>query len=95
MIKAISEKQERVVFILWGANARAKSSLVDTSRHEVIEAVHPSPLSANRGGFFGTKPFSQANRGGFFGTKPFSQANQALATAGRGQIDWSRFEAPA
>lgn len=81
VIKAISAKQERVVFILWGADARAKGSLVDTSRHKVVEAVHPSPRSANRGGFFGTKPFSQAN--------------QALAAAGPGEIDWSRFEAPA
>ena len=70
-----------MVFILWGADARAKGSLVDTSRHEVIEAVHPSPQSANPGGFFGTETFSQAN--------------QARAAAGRGEIDWFRFEAPA
>jgi len=73
VIQAVSEKPERVVFILWGAAARKKRTLVDTSRHVVIESAHPSPLSA---------------RNGFFGSRPFSRANQALVEAGREPVDW-------
>ncbi|WP_419839241.1 uracil-DNA glycosylase [Candidatus Poriferisodalis sp.] len=74
VIRAVSAKPERVVFILWGAFARRKKSLVDLTRHVVIESAHPSPLSAHNG---------------FFGSKPFSRANAALAAAGRQPIDWS------
>jgi uracil-DNA glycosylase len=74
VIAATSAKPERVVFILWGASARKKKSLVDTSRHVVIESAHPSPLSA---------------RNGFFGSRPFSRANAALVAAGREPVDWS------
>ena len=74
VIRAVSAKPERVVFILWGAFARRKKSLVDLTRHVVIESPHPSPLSAHNG---------------FFGSKPFSRANAALAAAGRQPIDWS------
>jgi uracil-DNA glycosylase len=77
VIASISARPEPVVFLLWGADAKAKEHLMDTSRHEVFRSVHPSPLSANRGGFFGTRPFSKANN--------------ALKEAGRGEIDWSRF----
>jgi uracil-DNA glycosylase len=73
VIKAVNAKPETVVFILWGASARRKKELVDTSRHVVIESPHPSPLSAHRG---------------FFGSKPFSRTNEALAAAGREPIDW-------
>jgi len=74
VIKAVDAKPERVVFLLWGASARRKRSLVDTTRHVVITAAHPSPLSAS---------------GGFFGTRPFSRANAALVEAGREPLDWT------
>lgn len=52
---------EGLVFILWGGYARSKSALIDARRHCVLQSVHPSPLSANRGGWFGNHHFSQAN----------------------------------
>lgn len=73
VIRAVDAKPERVAFILWGASARKKRALVDTSRHVIIESAHPSPLSA---------------RNGFFGSRPFSRANQALVEAGREPVDW-------
>jgi uracil-DNA glycosylase len=73
VLKVVNDKPERVVFILWGASARKKKALIDTSRHTVIESPHPSPLSASSG---------------FFGSRPFSRANAALAEAGRDPIDW-------
>ena len=60
IIENISEKNENVVFVLWGAYARSKIKLIDSSRHKIIESAHPSPLSAYRG-FFGSKVFSQIN----------------------------------
>ena len=74
VIRAVSAKPERVVFILWGAFARRKKALVDMTRHVVIESAHPSPLSAHNG---------------FLGSRPFSRANAALAEAGRDPVDWS------
>jgi uracil-DNA glycosylase len=74
VLRAVDAKPEPVVFILWGASARKKIKLIDTSRHVVIESPHPSPLSAHRG---------------FFGSRPFSRANEALAAAGRAPVDWS------
>ena len=50
-----------LVFILWGGYARSKAALIDQSRHLVLQSVHPSPLSANRGGWFGNHHFSRAN----------------------------------
>ncbi|MET0903811.1 MAG: uracil-DNA glycosylase [Acidimicrobiales bacterium] len=73
VLRAVNAKPERVVFILWGASARKKRGLVDTSRHVVIESAHPSPLSASNG---------------FFGSRPFSRANAALTEAGREPVDW-------
>jgi uracil-DNA glycosylase len=73
VIRAVNDKSDTVVFILWGASARKKKALVDTSRHVIIESAHPSPLSA---------------RNGFFGSRPFSRANEALVAAGRPPIDW-------
>lgn len=73
VIRAVDDKPERVVFVLWGAAARRKKDLVDTSRHTIIESPHPSPLSAHRG---------------FFGSRPFSRANEALVAAGREPVDW-------
>ena len=60
IIENISEKNENIVFVLWGAYARSKSKLIDPSKHKIIESAHPSPLSAYRG-FFGSKVFSQIN----------------------------------
>jgi uracil-DNA glycosylase len=73
IIRTVNGKDERVVFILWGAYARKKRALIDTARHAVIESAHPSPLSASNG---------------FFGSRPFSRANAALIEAGRDPVDW-------
>lgn len=60
-IRALNAGRENLVFILWGGYARSKAQLIDRSRHLVLESVHPSPLSANRGGWFGNHHFSQCN----------------------------------
>jgi uracil-DNA glycosylase len=73
VIRTVSAKEHPVVFILWGAYARRKRTLIDTSRHTIIESAHPSPLSAHNG---------------FFGSKPFSRANEALRAAGLDAVDW-------
>ena len=74
VIRAVNDKDDTVVFMLWGAFARKKKALIDTDRHVVIESAHPSPLSASNG---------------FFGSRPFSRANAALVAAGREPVDWS------
>lgn len=74
VIRAVNAKPEPVVFVLWGAAARKKKDLIDTTRHTVIESVHPSPLSAHNG---------------FFGSRPFSQANAALVAAGQAPVNWA------
>lgn len=74
IIKKLNQRQKPMVFILWGANARSKRSLIDTSKHYVIESAHPSPLSAYNG---------------FFGSKPFSRANLFLERTGQSPIDWN------
>jgi len=74
LLRTVNAKQQRVVFLLWGSNARKKKSLIDMSRHIVIESAHPSPLSAHNG---------------FFGSRPFSRANNALTEAGLQPIDWA------
>ena len=73
VIRVVNEKSF-VVFVLWGAHARKKKSLIDTTRHAVIESAHPSPLSAHNG---------------FFGSRPFSKINDALRAAGVGEIEWN------
>ena len=73
VIRVVNEKPF-VVFVLWGAHARKKKALIDTTRHIVIESAHPSPLSAHNG---------------FFGSRPFSKVNAALRSAGFEEIDWS------
>ena len=73
VIRLVSQEEEHVVFILWGAYARKKKSLIDASKHLIIESAHPSPLSAYRG---------------FFGSRPFSRANAYLSEMGREPIDW-------
>ena len=61
-IKALNAGRDNLVFILWGGYARSKTSLIDPSRHLVLQSVHPSPLSANRGGWFGNHHFSLCNQ---------------------------------
>jgi uracil-DNA glycosylase len=61
VIRTISEKKDHVVFLLWGGYARRKVSLIDRGKHLVLEAGHPSPLSANKGHWFGNRHFSKAN----------------------------------
>ncbi len=72
VIRAVNEKPERVVFVLWGAYARKKKKLITGAQHVVIESAHPSPLSAER----------------FFGSRPFSKVNAALTEANETPIDW-------
>ena len=60
-IRLLAEKRENLVFVLWGSYAQKKGEFIDRKKHKVIEAVHPSPLSAHRG-FFGSRPFSQINK---------------------------------
>ena len=60
-IRALSAHRDHLVFILWGGYARSKRTLIDAKRHLVLESVHPSPLSANRGGWFGNHHFSRCN----------------------------------
>jgi len=74
IIKKISDKKEHVVFLLWGANARSKKQLIDTSKHLVLECAHPSPLSAYNG---------------FFGCGHYIKANQYLIDNGIEPVDWS------
>ena len=74
VIRCISQKKENIIFVLWGASARRKKSLIDAAKHTCIESVHPSPLSAHRG---------------FLGSKPFSRINQFLRQQGATEIDWS------
>ncbi|PHR47701.1 MAG: uracil-DNA glycosylase [Fluviicola sp.] len=62
VIKTISEEKEGVIFLLWGGFAKSKTKLIDSSRHYILTSGHPSPLSANRGFWFGNKHFSKANQ---------------------------------
>lgn len=73
IISAVNQKEESVVFILWGASSRQKTKLINQQRHVVIESAHPSPLSA---------------RHGFFGSRPFSRTNSALVENDREPINW-------
>ncbi|APU11646.1 uracil-DNA glycosylase [Cellulophaga lytica] len=61
IIKKISDEKEGVIFLLWGGFAKKKSKLIDTKKHHILTSGHPSPLSANRGYWFGNKHFSTAN----------------------------------
>ena len=71
-IKALNEKKENLVFILWGNYAKQKGAHIDFSKHYIIESAHPSPFSATK----------------FFGSKPFSKANNYLTEHGETPIDW-------
>ncbi|MBC6308920.1 uracil-DNA glycosylase [Listeria sp. FSL L7-1582] len=73
IIQLLNEKEEQVIFVLWGADAKKKQVLITNPQHKVITAVHPSPLSAYNG---------------FFGSKPYSQINAYLKAAGKAPISW-------
>ena len=73
VIKKLSEERENLVFMLWGSYAKEKASLIDTDKHLILTAVHPSPRSADYG---------------FFGCKHFSKANTFLRRRGIEEIDW-------
>jgi uracil-DNA glycosylase len=72
IIRCVSERDDPVVFLLWGSHAQAKKKLVDAGKHAILEAPHPSPLAA--------KPFA--------GCRHFSKTNQLLAGWGKPEIDW-------
>jgi uracil-DNA glycosylase len=78
IIREVNARPEPVVFMLWGSYAQNKAAFVDTSRHLVLKAPHPSPLSAH---------------GGFFGCRHFSKANAFLESRGLPPIDWALTEA--
>ncbi|MFA5006983.1 MAG: uracil-DNA glycosylase [Candidatus Izemoplasmatales bacterium] len=73
VIALLNSHPEPLAFLLWGANARSKKSLITDPRHLVLESPHPSPLSANYG---------------FFGSRPFSKVNRFLESTGRGPVDF-------
>ncbi|KYD08424.1 MAG: uracil-DNA glycosylase [Caldibacillus debilis] len=73
VIEVLNQREEPVVYILWGSAAQSKVSLIDTSKHYIIRSPHPSPLSAHRG---------------FFGSRPFSKTNAILRQLGLEEIDW-------
>jgi uracil-DNA glycosylase len=72
-IRQLSAQKEGVIFVLWGNYAIAKKELIDSTRHPVLTAAHPSPLSANNG---------------FFGCRHFSKINEILRNQGKQEIDW-------
>ncbi len=61
VIRTLSNEREGLIFLLWGGFAKKKSKLIDASKHQILQTGHPSPLSANRGYWFGNKHFSKAN----------------------------------
>ena len=73
VISKLNEREEPVIFLLWGSFARSKKELITNQHHKIIESVHPSPLSASRG---------------FFGSKPFSKINNYLKEIGKEEIKW-------
>ena len=73
VISKLNEREEPVIFLLWGSFARSKKELITNSGHKIIESVHPSPLSASRG---------------FFGSKPFSKINNYLKSINKEEIKW-------
>ncbi|MGV7960337.1 uracil-DNA glycosylase [Photorhabdus tasmaniensis] len=74
VIAAINENRSGVIFLLWGSHAQKKGNFIDTNKHHVLKAPHPSPLSAHRG---------------FFGCKHFSKANELLEKQGMAPINWT------
>ncbi len=61
VLNALNTQDKPLVFLLWGNHAQQFASMIDETKHAVIKSAHPSPLAANRGGWFGTKPFSKTN----------------------------------
>lgn len=74
VIKKVGEEKEAVVFLLWGKFAQEKMALIDTRKHHILKAAHPSPLAANNG---------------FFGCRHFSKTNDFLVSKGKDPIDWA------
>ena len=74
VIRVLSEQRKGLVFILWGNFAQAKESLIDSNKHFILKAAHPSPFSVYRG---------------FFGCKHFSKTNEILRSIGEKEIDWN------
>jgi uracil-DNA glycosylase len=74
VIKTLSEKKDGLVFILWGRYAQAKESIINSSKHLILKAAHPSPFSSHNG---------------FFGCRHFSKTNSFLVSAGKKPINWS------
>ena len=74
VIRILNDNKQHLVFILWGAYANKKSELIDSNRHLILSAAHPSPFSAHKG---------------FFGCKHFSQANEYLLSTKQQPISWS------
>jgi uracil-DNA glycosylase len=72
VIRAVADRPDPAVFVLWGNYAQKKLPLIDESRHVVVKGAHPSPLSAKK----------------FFGSRPFTQINEAVARQGHDPIDW-------
>ncbi len=72
VLRAVNDRPDPVVFVLWGGYAQKKNKLIDSEKHTIIESAHPSPLSMKK----------------FFGSKPFSKINAALRAAGKTEIDW-------
>ena len=75
VIEIISNETNNTVFLLWGSFAKKKRKLIDSSKHKILESGHPSPLSANRGYWFGNKHFSECNK--------------YLESIKKNKIDWS------
>ncbi|ANU14082.1 Uracil-DNA glycosylase, family 1 [Planococcus halocryophilus Or1] len=73
VIRKLSERDEPLIFVLWGRPAQTKKRLIDMDKHDVLEAPHPSPLSAHRG---------------FFGSRPYSKVNSLLQSRGQAPIDF-------
>ncbi|MEO2206925.1 uracil-DNA glycosylase [Paenibacillus pabuli] len=74
VIRALNERSEPMVFMLWGSHAQKKGAFIDRDKHLVLESTHPSPLAAHRG---------------FLGSRPFSKANEFLTSKGIQPIDWT------
>ena len=73
VISKLNDREDPVIFVLWGSFARSKKALITNKQHKIIESVHPSPLSAHRG---------------FFGSKPFSNINKYLREMNKEEINW-------
>lgn len=74
VIQILNEQKQGLIFILWGSPAQKKGAMIDPTKHHILKAPHPSPLSAHRG---------------FFGSKPFSKTNELLKKMGKEPVDWA------